>query len=404
MLAVAAFTGLLLAALLVEPLAKRLRLPFSLALVFVGFIGSELYVALGGDTGLRWYHFTELILHVFLPVLVFESAFHLNARELFKHLIPILYLAVPLLVVATFVTGALIYLGIHHPTGFPWLVALLTGALLSATDPVAVVGLFKELGAPRRLHILLEGESLFNDATAIVLFTLLLTLATMPAEAVSMSGAIAAFVRVFLGGIGAGIVVGAVGIALLRLFTASIACAIITVATAVFSVYVAEHVFHFSGVMAVLASGLMMGESNRRRNKDEFTSTLWEFNAYIANALIFLLVGVTITVQMFTSQWLAMVIGIGAVLATRMLIVYALLTPVQWLPGIAPIPLQHRTVMLWGGLRGAVTLALALSLPLELDAWFTVQSIAYGVVLFTLLLQAPSMEPLLRYLKLTSST
>lgn len=399
-----AFSGLLITALLVEPLAARARLPFSVALVTVGFLGSEILVAFGVDTGLRWHHFTGLILEVFLPVLVFESAFNLNARQLLNNVVPILYLAVPLMLIAALLTGTLIYLGIGHPEGFPWVVALLTGALLSATDPVAVTALFKKLCTPPRLRILIEGESLFNDASAIVLFTVLLSLATMPAEAVTLPYAIVEFLRVFFGGISSGAIIGLVGVVLMRLYKRDIPRAIITLASTIFSAYMAEHVFHFSGVMAVLATGLMLGETNRRQGESTFTGTLWEFNAYIANALIFLLVGVTITVQMFSSQWLAMLIGILAAVIARALLMYVLLPPVQWLPGIASLPMAYRTVMFWSALRGAVTLALALSLPLELEAWFTVQSIAYGVVLFTLFLQAPTTEPLLKRLKLTTVT
>ncbi len=394
------FTGLLIAALLIEPLATRLRLPFSAALVIVGFIGSECVVALGFDTGLRWHHFSELILEVLLPVLVFESAFNLRTRDVLKNIIPILYLAIPVMVIATFITGGIIYLGIGSATGFPWVVALLTGALLSATDPVAVVALFKKAGAPHQLHIMLEGESLFNDATAIVLFSLLLALTLMPASEITLSGAILEFLRTFTGGILAGVVIGALGMLLMTAFKSAVPRGIATVAGGIVSFYVAEHVLHVSGVMAVLCSGLMMGEINRRRGDAAFPCTLWEFNAYIANALIFLLLGVTITLDMFSERWLAMLIGIAAVLMARILAVYVLLPAIQPLPGVAPVPLVHRSVMLWGGLRGAVTVALALSLPLELEAWYTVQSIAYGVVLFTLFIQAPTMGLLLKHLGL----
>ena len=400
MSALLSFTGLLLIALLIEPVATRLRLPFGAALVAVGFAGSEALTGLGFDTGLRWYHFTNLILNVFLPVLVFESAFNLDIRHLFKNFIAVIYLAVPMYLLAACVTGTILYLGIDHPAGFPWLVALLAGALVSATDPVAVLDICKRLGVPARLLVMLNGESLFNDTIAIVLVTLLLSLTTVPDQTVSMTGTIIEFLRIFFGGLVSGAGIGLAGALLMGLLYTGISRGILTLVAAIFSVSVAEYVFDVSGVMAVLASGLIMGEANRRFGKIAFTGYLWSLNGYIATALIFLLVGATITVEMFTSRWLAMIIGIAAALFSRILIVYAFLPPLQWVQLMEPISIAQRTVLFWGGLRGAVVLALALSLPLELEAWFTVQSIAYGVVLFTLLLQAPVMEPLLKRLKI----
>ncbi len=402
MSALISFAGLLLLALVVEPVARRLRLPFSAALVLVGFVGAEIITGLELDTGLRWYHFTQLILEIFLPVLVFASAFHLNARALLRDLVPILFLSVPVFVLTTLVSGTLIYLAIAHPTGFPWPVALLTGALLSATDPSAVVKLLQRLGASRRLQLLLQGESLFNDAIAIVLFTLFLTLAMMPAEQIGASYAAVNFLRLFFGGLAIGTIVGLLGTICMPLFKDTIPRTVLTLVAVLVDIFFSAHVFEFSSVMAVLATGLLMGETNRRLGGGEFVRYFWDLSDYIANALIFLLVGVTITLEMFTSQWLAMLIGIAAVQITRALMVYVLFPPLCWLPSITPVPMAQRTVLFWGGLRGAVTLALALSLPLEIDAWYTIQSIAYGVVLFTLFFQAPGMEAVFKRLNIGS--
>ncbi len=390
---------MLLIALMSEPVAERLRLPFGVVLVAVGFAGSEALVAMGVDTGLRWQNFTDLILYLFLPVLVFASALHLDVRKTLQDIAPILYLAVPLFLGSSFLIGAAVYLGIHHPTGFPWPVALLTGALLSATDPGAVAALFRQSGPEARVLRILDGEGLFSDATAIVLFSLLLSLATASLGDVQIPAAVLEFLRIFFGGLVTGILIGGLAVGLMFTFTGAIPCAIISLAAALFSTYLAERLFQVSGVMAVLAAGLVVGEANRRFCRVAFLGTLWELNAYVANALIFLLVGASITLNMFAEQWLAMLIGICAVLVARAVLVYGLLPPLSRAPGIAPLDLRQRTVLYWAGLRGAVTLALALSLPFELEAWYTVQSIAYGVVLFTLFLQAPTVPMLLRRLR-----
>ncbi len=400
MFALVAFSTLLLVGLFIEPLAKRIYLPFSVLLVIVGFIGSEVIVQLGYDTGLRWHHFTELILHVLLPVLIFESAFNLDARALRKDIAIVLLLAVPLVMVATLITGSLIYIGIGHGSGFPLIVALLTGAILSSTDPVAVIALFKKLDAPKRLLVILEGESLFNDVASIVLFTILAVLAQASKATLEFSAVIIEFLRVFFGGFFAGALVGACGYLILRILKTPITWAIVTVITVIFCLYIAEHLWETSGVMAVLISGLILGHARQKSTLVEFSQTFWEFIAYDANVILFLLLGITITLTMFKEQWLAMLIGIGAVLVTRVALIFGALPLTYWVPGIEPISHQYQTVMVWGALRGAVTVALALSLPLELDGWFTIQSIAYGVVLFTLIVQAPTLGILLRRIKL----
>ncbi len=152
--------------------------------------------------------------------------------------------------------------------------------------------------------------------------------------------------------------------------------------------------------MAVLITGLILGYRAQHTAPGEhagFEQELWEFNAYVANALVFLLMGVTITLGMFEERWLAMLTGIAAVLLARALGLLAFVPLLNSLTPIEPISRPFQIVMLWGGLRGAVTLALALSLPTSLDYWWTIQSIAFGVVLFTLFVQATSTAPLLRH-------
>ena len=395
------FIGLLLIAVVVEPVANRLRLPFSLLLVIVGYVFSEIVVSLGFDTGLRWHHFHDLIFFVFLPVLIFESAYQIDVKVLLRNLVPILSLAIPLMLFSTGITAVFIYYGIAHPTGFPWIAALLTGALLSATDPVAVLDLFKQMGVPARLSTLVEGESLLNDATAIVLFSLLLILALQGGEAVTWSGAIWGFLKAFFGGMLVGGVTGLILLLLLRRTTAITTRCVESVVGAFGAFLLAEVLFHVSGVMAVLVAGLLLGWAQRRAAESQphdFLLGLWSFNAYIANAMIFLFLGITVTITMFTERWLAMLLGILAVLVARAVVTFGVLPLICKLPGQQPIGVAYQTVIYWGGLRGAVAVALALSLPLELEYWWTIQSIAYGVVLFTLFVQAPTMSMLIRRL------
>jgi len=387
------YVGLLLIAVIIEPLVERLRIPFSAVLVLLGFGASEVLVFQGGDTGLRWQLFHDLIFYVFLPVLIFEAAFNINIRQLHRNLPLILSLALPLMLLSTGITAALLFYGIGHPSGFPWLAALIAAALLSATDPVAVIALFKRVGAPERLRTIIEGESLFNDATAIVLFSLLVALATGERETASLVGSAGAFLTIFFGGAFAGAVVGGAARLGRRIVKEAVARGVLSLAAAYGAFLLAES-FHVSGVMAALISGLILGHAERHTGDGAEVQALhglWEYKAWIANALLFLVSGISFQLAMFTDQWLAMLIGIGAVLVARAVGVFACIPLLEKLPGIDPVPGSWKPVIWWGGVRGAVTLALALSLPVTLDYWWTIQSIAYGVVLWTLLVHAGSM-------------
>ena len=187
---------------------------------------------------------------------------------------------------------------------------------------------------------------------------------------------------------------------LIKLLSETIIKALATIISAYLAFIIAESLLHVSGVMAVLVSGLLLGYRSRHTTTGKqsgFEQELWEFNAYVANALVFLFMGVTVTSGMFEERWLAMLIGVAGVLLARALGIFTCVPLLNRITPIEPIGRPFQVVMLWGGLRGAVTLALALSLPVSLDYWWTIQSIAFGVVLFTLFVQATSMAPLLRH-------
>jgi len=395
---IVAFVVLLLVlALATQPLAARLGMPHTSVLVISGAgVAYFMTLGLGIDTGLRAANFHDLIFYVFLPVLIFDAAFKIPLGELSRNLTPVLFLAIIGMLLTTSFSAGLLYYGIGHDTGFPWLAALMAGALLAATDPVAVVAQLKTLGAPERLGVLLEGESLFNDATAIVLFTILLTLATMPEADVTIAVGVFKFFQVFLGGGLIGAAFGLAGRALLKLSTEGTYRVAVTLAAAYGSFLIAEAVLHVSGVMGSLVAGLVIaGAMDRNEGAGSQVDFFWSALAYIANGSVFLLMGFTITVAMFTERWLAMLIAIAAVLAARAATTFGGLGALNLIMK-QPVPLPYQSVMVWGGLRGAVTLGLALSIPIELDYWFTIQSMAFGLVLFTLLVQAPSMPWLIR--------
>ncbi len=391
---------LLILALVSEPLSRLVRLPFTSVLVIAGFVGSEIIVAFGIDTGLRADNFHDLIFYVFIPVLVFEVAYRIDKQLLFSNLVPVLFLAVVGMFLTTALTAAGIYYGIAHPAGFPWIAALLTGAILAATDPVAVVARLREIHAPKRLGILLEGESLFNDATAIVLYGLFISMAvSMQAEA-TPAGVVVEFLKVFIGGAVCGLIIGFAAGFLNRINTNAVMTGLLTIAVAYGSYLVAEHLLHVSGVTSTLVAAIAMSAivNNDATEEDRaMNDHLWDVTGNIANAIVFIIMGVTITVSMFEERWLAMLIAIAAVVVARAVSTYGSLSLLGKLQK-EPVDMRYQTVMVWGGLRGAIALALALSLPVTLDYWWTIQSIAFGVVLFTLFVQAPTVRLLVNKL------
>ena len=385
---------LLFLVFIAEPISRWVRLPYSIVLVICGFIGSELAVMAGLDTGVRADNFQDLVFYIFLPVLVFESAFKINKRLLLEQLVPILFLAIIGLLVTATLAALGLYFGIAHPVGFPVMAALLTGAILAATDPVAVVARLREIGAPERVSVLLEGESLFNDATAIVLFGLFLSMALSVEHSINVSDATSQFIKIFVGGLTTGLITGLVTSLLARMVKSDTMTGVLSIMLAYGSYLLAEAIFHVSGVMSTLAAAIVMSVMlNRQPGGSELMKTdyLWDVTGHVANAFVFIIMGVTITVSMFEERWLAMIIAIIAVLVARAISTYGCLS----LLGLfqrEPMGFRSQTVVVWGGLRGAVALALALSIPISLDYWWTIQSIAFGVVLFTLFVQATTIH------------
>lgn len=392
---VEAFLVLLLIVFIVAVIVQRIRLPYTVALVAVGFLGFRpgfLHASLTPD----------LILLVFLPVLLFEGAYNVPVGRLWRNILPISLLAVPGVLIGTVVTGAIV----HFALGLSWGVALLFGALISSTDPIAVVSLFRDLGAPRRLALLVEGESLFNDGAAITLFEIIL--AAIVTGEFGIAGGLARFVLTVVGALAVGVVVGYGGSRLLRAVdTAQIQ--ITATVVAAYGAYLLAETFTFSGAIAVVVTALFFGNygsaSGLSPQSVYALSATWEFLGFVANSLIFLLIGISLDPLTVASHWWLIGVAFLAALAGRAVVIY-LIMPL--LRGAQKVPGRFLPAMLWGGLRGAVSLALVLSIPLTLPsgqpfpARDILQVITLGVVGASLLLQGLTMAPLIRRLGLGS--
>jgi CPA1 family monovalent cation:H+ antiporter len=337
------------------------------------------------------------VLFLFLPTLIFESAYNLDVRKLLQNLAPILALAIPGLLVSTVLIGAIMTFG----WGMAWLVALLLGAMISATDPVAVIAIFKDVGAPKRLLTLVEGESLFNDATAIVVFGLILSL--MHGAAASVPMVLVRFLYVFVGGSVVGVLLGMLFAKVIeKVENDQVVEITLTTVLAYLSFIVAEHWLHVSGVMSTVGAGLCMGSYGRTKISPqvrEFMHSFWHYMAFVANAIIFLLVGLylphTVAGIGMGKLVLPLMLAIGAALLARALVVFGGM-PILGKLRMGQIDRPYQAVIFWGGLRGAIALALALSL---LDVDFLAEgqadfllALTAGVVLFTLLVNATTIR------------
>ena len=442
--------SILMLAVLMLPVAERTRIPHTVVLAVAGILLGLLIYWLGGDPsqgaelagdhggdgygnddhaddhgedhggghhgGPAWLQAllaigsleitADVILFVFLPALVFESALSLDVRKLWNDIAPILFLAAIGVLISTMVIGSVM----AGYTGQALILCLLLGAVVSATDPVAVIALFKDLGAPKRLTILVEGESLFNDATAIVASTILLAVLANPA-ATSVSDGLIQFMVVFFGGIVVGVIGSWLALLIMEPFRRQ-ALLIVTLSLVVpFLLFViAEHFLHVSGVMAVVASGLMIGSVGRRLIPPQSFHDIehsWHQIAFWATSLIFVLVGLAVPQLLgpqIVNYWDEVLVIFIAATLIRAFTIFILL-PVMSSIGIAQkVSWAFRSIMVWGGLRGAVSLALALiimeSPAVDAQSREFIGVLVTSFVLLTLLGQATTISPLLASLGL----
>jgi CPA1 family monovalent cation:H+ antiporter len=390
---------MLIAVAVVATITKRIRVPYTVALVVAGLL-----IAL--VPGAPTVELTpDLILAVFLPVLIFEAAYNLDFAHLRQTLRTVSLLAVPGVLLTALLVGGVMHLAV----GFNWTLALLFGAIVAATDPVSVVATFKELGAPMRLRTIIEGESLFNDGTALVLFRLILGVAAVGRFDVAES--VGSFALVVVGGLGLGVAGGFIVSRLLRAFNDYLVETVLTVVLAYGAYFLAEQL-HVSGVIAVVAAGLVVGNYAQRVTFSPTSKIAvglsWEFFGFLANSLIFLFVGLQVRHTHLLDFMGPLAIAIAAVLAARVVTVVLTAAIVRVAHIERPLPWAWQGLLVWGGLRGSLSLAMALSLPFSFGGNGAAERdellvLTFGVILFTLLVQGLTLQPLLARLGLVQN-
>lgn len=392
----ALLAAILAIALLLEPLARRSRIPFGVLLVVGGFVGSEVALIFYDDLHIRWYDIHDFIIYLIIPVFLFQITLKLNPKVMLKSLAPIAILVIPITILSGLLIGLLLYLFLGY-AGFPWHSAWIAGVLLSAVTAGAVPAL-KAAKTPERLVAIMGGEGLFNGAIAIILFLLLTETMNMDAKTFSMWDVGLPFLRTVLLGLAGGIAVGLVLTLLMRITIVGYRHALITFVGCFLSYFLASNILLASGAAAVLATSLILLRAMQRygdKTSLNLTLAFWDYKVYLASASLYILMGISITQALITERWLAMIIAIVAVLAARASIVYLIMPMISRVPYVG-VHHSWYPVLWWGHLRGGATIALALALPTQLEGWWTIQAMAYGVVLFSLAFQDSTLPWVIR--------
>jgi CPA1 family monovalent cation:H+ antiporter len=382
-------------AMLVAIVARRLLLPYTIGLVVVGGLLAFFRIDVGPTLT------SELILDLILPPLLFEAALALRWPSLRDELPPILTFSI----LGTLVAMAVVAFGLVRLFHWPLSSALVFGALISATDPVAIIAMFKDNKFHGRLSLLVEAESLFNDGAAAVLFAMALAWTQSGGHAPNAMETALGFARIVLGGVGVGALAGAAAILLAR-GTSEHLVELTLSAIAAFASFIAAERLQASGVLATVTAGLIVGNFGifspadssfvSRRGREAMVN-FWEFAAFLANSAIFLLIGANIAVMHYETYGPVVIAGVIVLaLAARALAVYPLSLP--FFRSRYRISLNEQHVLWWGGLRGALGLALALSLPASLPLRDEIVVVTFAVVAFSIVVQGLTMPWLLRRL------
>ncbi len=384
-LSIASVELLLLVAAVVAMLARRLHVPYSVGLVAAGI--SLAFLPFAPKVDLT----KELIFTVLLPPLIFEAAFYLHWKELRRELPVVLALAS----LGVLLSAAATAFGMRLLVHWQWPSALVFGVLIAATDPVSVIATFKEAGVTGRLRLLVEAESLFNDGTSAVAFGIVVALAA--GQSLTPFDMAATLLLT----VGGGVLCGAVVAGALLLIAGRTDDHLVEITFSTVAAYgsflLAEHL-HLSGVLATLTAGLMLGSlgsvgaiSDKGRDAVE---AFWEYAAFVANSFVFLLIGMHEAHQNFAAVWLPAAAAILLVIVGRALAIYPTCFLFSWSGLRVTFAQQH--VLFWGGLRGALALALALGLPAEMPLREDIITITFAVVAFSMFAQGFTMTPLLR--------
>lgn len=383
------FFWLMLLATAVAMMGRFVSIPYTIALVLCG-LGVGLLGLLPGV------HLNpHLLFAIFLPPILFDAGININLMRLKNQKVPIAVFALLGTLIATLVVGS----AIHYFSDLPWLAALLFGAIISPTDPISVLAIFKVLGTDENLSNLIESESIFNDGIAVVIFIIIQSM--LFGQGMTWDLAVMAFLKTILGGTLVGLIIGGIASRVTREYDDHLLEIMLTTVVAFGSYLAAEH-FGVSGVFAVLSAGLVVGNYGMPYGMNIVSRmgviSFWEYIAFAVNSAVFLLVGLEEASITAGLSVLLVFIANASVLLGRVVSVYGL----SFLLNLTgnPIPRSWRHVLVWSGLRGALSMAMVLGLDSSFPQRALLINMTFAVVLFSLVVQGLSIRPLLRRLGL----
>jgi monovalent cation:H+ antiporter, CPA1 family len=383
------FELLLLVSALVAMFVRRLHMPYSVGLVIAGISLSFLFSGKFPDFPLD----KDFIYNVLLPPLIFEAAFHMRWGQVRRDLVVVQTLAILGVLLSAGVTAS----GMHFLLHWEWISGLLFGTLIAATDPVSVLATFKEAGVGGRFRHLMEAESLFNDGSAAVAFRITLAFVAGahvgPVDVLKISGV------VILGSVFCGLLIGNIVLSLVHRTDDHLVEITFAMIAAYGSFLLAESL-HQSGVLATLISGLVMGKRNTvntiTKKGREAVETVLEYTVFAANSFIFLFIGIQQARREYDAMLVPIGIAITVVMLGRAVAVYSCC--MLFSRSSLQIELRHQHILFWGGLRGALALALAMGLPPGVPRREEIITVCFAVVAFSIFIQGATMTPLLRRL------
>ncbi|MBO0349926.1 sodium:proton antiporter [Phormidium pseudopriestleyi FRX01] len=379
---------LLLVATFVAIFSRRFKIPYVTGLVLAGLAITEF---LPGNIGLD----SSLILNLFLPILIFEAAINTDISRLRSTIVPISLLAGPGLIISFGVTGLLIKFGL----GLDWIPALLVGVILAVTDTVSVIAVFKEVSVPSRLSTIVNGESLFNDGVALVIFSLLVNVQIM--GSFSFINGLQQLFIVIVGGTIIGLMVGYLSSGLLSRYDDGLTSILLSVAVALGTFQLGQ-LLGVSGVVGVVVAGLLVGNIGIKQTASASNRialySFWEYAGFGVNTFIFLLIGLEINPLTLWNTLPAVLLAILAYQIGRLLSVYPLLALLQWFD--RPIPLRWKHVLFLGNIKGSLSMAMALTLPATLEGRSQLIALLFGTVLLSLVGQGLSLPGLVKRLNI----
>jgi CPA1 family monovalent cation:H+ antiporter len=382
----------MLLASVVAMLGRFVKIPYTVALVLTGLVVG--YFGLLPGVYLE----PQILFAIFLPPLLFEAGINIQFQPLQRQWKIIGVLAI----IGTIISTMFIGYGMHFFLGLPILVALLFGAIISPTDPISVLALFKRLGVNERLSMIVEAESLFNDGIAVVLFGVIQSV--LITSTFSLSQSIVMFIITVCGGAIIGVLVGAVASRITKEFDDHLLEITLTTVVAYGSYLAAESV-HVSGVIAVVTASLVVGNYGLPQGMTPASRmavlSFWEYAAFVINSMVFLLVGLEITVMPLADRFIVVLISSLIVLTGRAISVYSLSVLLSAVGQF--IPSRWRHLLVWSGLRGALSMAMVLGLSTAVPERDILIPVIFGVVLCSLLGQGLTIEPLVSKLGLNKN-